>query len=99
MDIKIKLGKRIKEIRNKKGITQEFISERINISVSNYSRIENGTSYPKPENIEKICAVLNVTPKDLFDFEHEKPIEKIENEIISAIKKNSKLAREVYRFI
>jgi transcriptional regulator with XRE-family HTH domain len=99
MEIKQKLGKRIRELRNKKNITQEFIAEKINISPANYSRIENGISYPKPENIEKICEILEVTAKDLFDFENHKNINDIIQEICSEIKNNDSLARLLYKFM
>ena len=71
-----KFGKRIKELRKLKGLTQEQIAELINIEPPNISKIESGTHFPQPENIEKIAKVLELNIKELFDFEHfnEKPI-------------------------
>jgi len=99
MDIKKKLGKRIRELRLARALTQEFVSEKINIKPANYSRIENGNSYPKPENLEKICEILNVNVKDLFDFEHQKEIVEIYEEIIFTIKNDTEFARLLYKFM
>ena len=48
MDIKTQFGKRLREIRISKNLTQEKIAENIGIQPENYSRIENGLSFPKP---------------------------------------------------
>lgn len=68
--LKIKFGKRLKELRKSKGITQEQIAEIVNIEPPNISKIECGMHFPQPEKIEKIANALGVEIKDLFDFEH-----------------------------
>ena len=35
-----------------RGLTQDKLSELVNIDVTNISRIENGTQFPRKENIE-----------------------------------------------
>ena len=99
MDIKRKLGKRIKEIRLSKNIPQEYVAEQLNINPSNYSRIETGYSYPRADNLEKICAILDVTPKELFSFEHHDDIEKLRAELISLIDRDENLLKLVYKFV
>ncbi len=69
-NIKQKFGKRVKELRKNKGFTQEQIAERIGIEPPNISKLEKGTHFPLPENIEKIAKALDVKVVDLFDFEH-----------------------------
>ena len=44
----------IKELRKLKGLTQEQIAELINIEPPNISKIESGTHFPQPENIDPI---------------------------------------------
>lgn len=68
--LKKKFGKRLKELRKSKGLIQEKLAELISIEPPNISKIESGTHFPLPENIEKIAQVLNISVKDLFDFEH-----------------------------
>lgn len=99
MDIKKKLGKRIKEIRLQKNISQEFMAEKLDINPSNYSRIETGYSYPRSENLDKICEVLDVSPKDLFDFEHHKDIGQIRQELHKIIDNDDDLTSMIYKFV
>ena len=68
--LKDKFGKRVKEIRKGKGITQEQLAESVNIEPPNISKIECGMHFPQPDKIEKIAKVLDVDIKDLFEFEH-----------------------------
>ena len=66
MELKKQLGKRIKELREQRNLSQEYIAEQLDIHPANYWRIENGVSYPKPENLEKICEILEVKPQGLL---------------------------------
>ena len=58
MDIKKMFGQRLRELRTSKMLTQETVAELIEIQPENYSRLENGLSFPKPENLVKISKVL-----------------------------------------
>lgn len=49
-------------------MTQEELSERVDIDIRQLARIEAGVSFATSETIEKLCMALNVTYKDLFDF-------------------------------
>lgn len=57
-DIKIKLGKRIAEIRKAKGITQVQLSERTGLERTYLSKIEKGKYSAGIETIELICNAL-----------------------------------------
>lgn len=70
-DIKILLGKRIRELRKKLNISQQELAEMINIDARNLSNIECGISFPS-KTLFDISKVLKVTLPDLFDFEHQK---------------------------
>lgn len=70
-NIKILLGKRIKEIRKSKGLTQEKLAELAGIETPSLSNIENGKNYPNNETLSKISDALNKKPFELFKFEHE----------------------------
>ena len=99
MELKAKLGKRIKELREINGVSQEHIAEQLNMHPANYWRIENGISYPKPENLEKICSILNVEINELFTFEHLKDFEEIKSELQNIINNNEKMAVLIYKFV
>ena len=58
---KKKVGKRIKEYREKAGITQERLSEIVDVSVTSISNIERGIYYPTFENFIKISNALKIS--------------------------------------
>ena len=63
------LGSNLKLIRKSKEITQEDLAGIIGIHSRQLSKIETGEHFPSCKTLEKICIALDVTPKDLFDFE------------------------------
>ncbi|MBU1122360.1 MAG: helix-turn-helix domain-containing protein [Candidatus Omnitrophica bacterium] len=67
--IKLLLGKKIKEIRQKNKLTQERLSEMADIDYKYLQKIE-GKNPPniKIETIEKIAKALKITPSKLLDF-------------------------------
>ncbi len=99
MDIKAQFGKRLREIRLNKNLTQERIAEGIGIQPENYSRIENGLSFPKPENIVKLSKVLNVEIAELFQFSHLNDYDKILECIIDKLKKDKDTTIITYKFL
>lgn len=52
----------IKNIRNKKGLTQEELAFKLDISQKSYSDIENGKTKLKNNMLMKIVKALEVTP-------------------------------------
>lgn len=54
------IGKNIRKHRNRLGITQEVLAERINVSVPHISRIENGSAKPSLQTLVDICNVLDI---------------------------------------
>lgn len=64
MDYK-RLGKRIKEERLKKDMTQEQLAESIDVSGVYISHIECGSAKPSLDTLIKICNALGTTP-DFF---------------------------------
>ena len=58
---KNKVGKRIQEYREKSGISQEDMADKIGLSVTSISNIERGRNFPTFENFIKICNAINVS--------------------------------------
>ena len=69
-EISKKLGKRLKELREQRGLTQLELAELIDMESSNLSKIERGAQIPKEESLLKLTLALNIQVKDLFDYEH-----------------------------
>lgn len=73
-------GLRLKELREKKGYTQEQLSELIDIDARSLSRIETGASFTTFDKLNKLAHALNVKVEDLFKDSHiEKKEELIKN--------------------
>lgn len=68
MDLKIKLGKRIKELREINNLSQEVLAEKLNINRNSLGLIERGDSFPKAENICNLIKIFKIDYKDLFTF-------------------------------
>lgn len=63
------LAKRLKEIRFEKGISQEELAYRSEITLSQIARIETVRINPTISTIFKIARALEVPLSDLFNFE------------------------------
>ena len=67
-ELRKKVGKRIKEIRESLNIKQFELADMLDMEPSNLTRIESGYQFPKEENISKIASKLGVEEKDLFEL-------------------------------
>lgn len=69
MNIRLKLGKKIRELRDKRGFTQEKLSEIADIDYKYIQRIE-GKNPPnlKLETLEKFAKTFNISISKLLDF-------------------------------
>lgn len=68
------IGTRIKQLRTKKGISQEYIAEVLMVSQSKYSRFESGISALDWNVIPNLTKLLEVSYEDLFDFKDRKDL-------------------------
>jgi len=66
-DIKHKLGRNIKIERIRKDLTQEDFAEKIDMSLSHVSKIEQGITSPTAIALFKMARVLNVPMEKFFD--------------------------------
>lgn len=55
------IGGRINARRRELGLTQEVLSERMEVSVQMISNLELGKKAIRPENLIKLCDALNVS--------------------------------------
>jgi transcriptional regulator with XRE-family HTH domain len=68
-DLKMQFGKRLRDLRKQKGMTQEQLAEEASISVDFLSLVERGINAPSFDTLEKLSRALNVPVKQLFDFD------------------------------
>ena len=64
------LGRRVKELRKGKELTQEQLAERAGLDVKFVGSIERGTENPSIQTLEKLAAALSVKIHQLLNFEH-----------------------------
>lgn len=64
----MKLGSRIKELRESQGLLQRQLSAEMEIDTPMFSKIERGERRAKKEQILKIAEILKVEPKELLSL-------------------------------
>lgn len=70
MNKKMLIGRRIRELRKKMGLSQEELSERAEITPNYLSRIERGTENPTLDALIRLADALEVEMWEMFDFGH-----------------------------
>ncbi len=61
----------LKNARERKGISQKDVAEKIGVAKSTYSLYESGNREPNVQTIKKIADVLNVSADDLLGLSDE----------------------------
>jgi transcriptional regulator with XRE-family HTH domain len=64
--IKDTLGKNIKLLRARRGLSQADLSEKADISINFLSNIERGLKFPQPDMLSKLANALGVEVNKLF---------------------------------
>lgn len=67
MDVKLKIGQRIKELREASNMSQKDLAYTADLDRSYIASVENGQRNVSIVNIEKIATALNVTLKEFFN--------------------------------
>lgn len=68
MNIKILFGKRVKELRNNLGISQEALADLANLDRTYITSVECGRRNISIVNIEKIAIAFNISLNEFFKF-------------------------------
>ena len=76
------IGQKIKEFRNRKGLTQAELAEAVHMHEKQISRIEAGVHFPTFDNFVKILEILDV---GLKDFDIPKPQEDLRQKALRII--------------
>ena len=68
-ELQLSIGKRIRELREQKGLTQQQVADACDFEKSNMSRLEAGGTNPTLYTLKKIADFLELTLNDLVTFE------------------------------
>lgn len=66
--LRVLFGRRIKQLRKLRKMTQEKLAEAAGVSTSTVQRWEYAEDAPEFDRLEDIAKALEVEPKDLLDF-------------------------------
>jgi transcriptional regulator with XRE-family HTH domain len=65
-DIRSRFGKRVRDLRKKKGLSQEAFADSCGLDRTYVSGIERGVRNPSLVNLEKLADALGVSLSDMF---------------------------------
>ena len=91
MDINTKTAVKIREAREHKGYTQQFMADNLDMSKNSYSLIELGKTKIYLEVLFKICALLDEPVAKILSIQNNHVIWKNENNIVLAQNNNGTL--------
>ena len=97
MNIKRCVGQRIKELRKNKHISQEKLSEMLDISQNALSYIEPGENFFTSDTLEKLVNALEIEPQELFNFSHLQPKDDLINEIVKMLEQKPDKVQDIYK--
>jgi len=60
------LPNKLKQARERLGLTQVEVAEKAGINVNGYAKIERGETQPKLETVKKLMSVLKIKPADVL---------------------------------
>jgi len=93
-------GNRVKELRNKRKLTQERLAELTDLEQQQICRIEKGGCFTTIDTLEKMSAALNVDMDKLFEFSHRKNTDALLAELHELLKKASdEQIKLIYRIV
>ncbi len=75
----MELGKKIKQLRTNKGVTQDALANALGVTYQAVSRWENETTMPDISLLPQISVFFGVSIDELFEFTEESQYERIEN--------------------
>jgi transcriptional regulator with XRE-family HTH domain len=93
-------GKRLKELRKNKNLTQEKLAELVETEESHISALERGLHFPTYVTLEKIAKALDVEFHELFFFLHYRGKDFLLKENLKMLEKaNEEQLKIIYHFL
>ncbi len=62
------LARRIKDLRNRRGFSQEELSETTGLSLRTIQRIENGETEPRGDSLKRLASAFDVSADEIIDW-------------------------------
>ena len=80
----MEFGTKIKNLRNKRGITQEALAKAMGVTPQTVSKWENDVTMPDVALLPELSVFFGVTIDELFSLDAKKQMERIDNRIYEA---------------
>ncbi len=80
-----RIGRKIREIRISKNLTQEYVATIANVNVSHISNIENNCVKISLPTLVNVCNALDTTVDYILSDEYKNPSSVIEQEILREV--------------
>ena len=93
------LGKKIKQLRLKAGLTQEQLAEKLGIGAQSVSKWENAVAMPDITTLPLLAETFGVSIDDLFDLTTEQRLNRIENRMDAEDELPADVFREFESFL
>lgn len=62
------LAQKVKALRNRKGLSQEELSDKTGLSLRTIQRIENGETEPRGDSLKRLAFTFDVSPDEIADW-------------------------------
>ena len=95
----MELGKKIKQLRFKAGLTQEQLAEKLGIGAQSVSKWENAVAMPDITTLPLLAEIFGVSIDDLFDLTTEQRLNRIENRMDAEKELPADIFREFESFL
>lgn len=88
-DLLHKLGARLKEIRKARGLTQEALAEKVDLTPQYLSRLEAGHQSPSIETVARLAEALDLELFEVFDFGHQGTVKEVRERLRKVLQESS----------
>lgn len=100
MSVVEELGRRIRELRKKKGLSQEQVAEQAGISGKYLGEVERGEVNVSVLVLSKLATVFQVDMSEMLRWRHQRNRKELQDELIDWLEKASNEdVRRIYRVI
>ena len=95
----MELGKKIRQLRFKAGLTQEQLAEKLGVGAQSVSKWENAVAMPDITTLPLLAEIFGVSIDDLFDLTTEQRLNRIENRMDAEEELPADIFREYESFL
>lgn len=75
----LQIGSTLKAFRKAANLTQQEMADKLGLKLSTYSNYENNNRMPSRETVDSIAEILDIEPRQLFDFVSVSEVNEIES--------------------